>query len=138
MRTALPLLLLVAAPALADEKSVAALAGSYTVTEFAREGKAVPDEVRKGTSVTIDGDKLTVSMGGKEIVAKVKADAARKPAEIDLYPLTGDYEKNRYFKGVYELKGTTLTITFVEDGDRPKALDSDAKSSTRLVLEKKK
>lgn len=137
MRHLLPLLLL-AAPAFAQDKTVATLAGSYTVTEFHREGKPVPDDVRKAVSaVKIDGDKLTVTMGGKQVVAKLKADATKKVAEIDLYPQNEPFEKDRPFKGIFELKDKTLTITYVEDGERPKEFTTDAKTSTKLVLEKK-
>ena len=139
MRAALPLLLLLAAPAFAQDKNLEKLAGSYTVKELFREGKAVPDDVKKGmTAVKVAGDKLTITANGKEIVARVKvADAAKKPAEIDLFPQTEPFEKERAFKGIYEVSGTTVTITYVEDGERPKDFATDAKTSTKLVLEKK-
>jgi uncharacterized protein (TIGR03067 family) len=126
-------LLLLSAPLAAQD-----LAGSYAVKEMHREGKAVADDVRKGvTGVTIAGGKLTFTQNGKEVVAKVKTDAAKKPAEIDLFPQTEPFEKERAFKGIFELKGTTLTITYVEDGERPKDFATDARTSTKLVLEKK-
>ena len=132
-------LLLLAAPLAADDKPLALLAGSYTVKELHREGKAAPDDVKRGYSgVKIAGDKLTVTMGGKEIVAVLKnLDAAKTPAEIDLFPQTESYNKDRPFKGIYEKKGDALTLTFVEDGDRPKDFGTDAKTATKLVLEKK-
>lgn len=131
---ALPLLLLLAAPAVAQDK----LAGTYAVKEFHREGKAVADEVKKSvTSVKIVSGTLTITMNGKEIVAKVKTDDRKKPAEIDLFPQNDPFEKERAFKGIFEVKDGTLTITYVEDGDRPKDFATDAKTSTKLVLEKK-
>jgi uncharacterized protein (TIGR03067 family) len=137
MRPLLPLLLL-AYPLVAQDKPLDKLAGSYTVTEFRREGKPVPDDVKKGvTAVKFDGDKFTVTMSGKTLTAKVKLDATRKPAEIDLYPQTEPFEKDRPFKGIYEMKDKTLTITYVEDGERPKEFTSEAKTSTKLVLERK-
>ncbi len=137
MRHLLPLLLL-AAPAFAQDKNLEKLVGSYTVTEFHREGKAVPGDVKKGVSaVKIDGDKLTITMKGKPFVAKLKVDVTKKVAEIDLYPQTEPFEKDRPFKGIFELKDKTLTITYVEDGERPKDFATDAKTSTMLVLERK-
>lgn len=134
----LPLLLLLAAPAVADDKAVAALAGTYTVKEMAREGKAAPDEVKKGMgAVTVSGDKISFTQNGKELTARLRADAARKPAEIDLIPDGEVFDKGRAFKGIYELKDKTLTITFVEDGERPRDFATDAKTSTKLVLERK-
>lgn len=134
----LPLLLLFAVPAVADEKAVATLAGTWTVKEMAREGKAAPDEVKKGMgAVKVAGDKITFTQNGKEVTARLRADAGKKPAEIDLLPEGDLFDKGRAFKGIYELKGDTLTITFVEDGERPKDFATDAKTSTKLVLEKK-
>ena len=137
MRHLLPLVLF-AAPHVAQDKPLDKLAGSYVVTEFHREGKAVPDDVKKGvTAVKFDGDRFTVTMGGKTLTAKVKVDATKKLAEIDLFPQTEPFEKDRPFKGIYELKDKTLTITYVEDGERPKDFTSEAKTSTKLVLERK-
>jgi uncharacterized protein (TIGR03067 family) len=134
----LPLLLLLAAPALADDKAVEALAGTYTVKEFAREGKAAPDDVKKGMgAVTVADGKITFTQNGKERVARLRADAARKPAEIELIPEGDEFDKGRAFKGIYELKGDTLTITFVEDGERPTDFATTAKTATKLVLVKK-
>lgn len=131
-------LLLLAAPLVAQDKTLEKLAGSYAVKEFHREGKAVADDVKKGvTAVKVAGDKLTVTMNGKEVVAKLKADDTKKPAEIDLFPQAEPFEKERAFKGIFELKDKTLTLTYVEDGDRPKDFATDAKTSTRLVLERK-
>jgi uncharacterized protein (TIGR03067 family) len=131
-------LLLLALPAAAQQPKPASLDGAYTVTEFAREGKAVPDDVKKSVSGVKVGDgKLIVTMGGKEFVSRLKVDAARKPIEIELYPVGEGMDKDRSFKGIAEVKDNTLTITFVEDGERPKAFDTDAKTSTRLVLEKR-
>lgn len=136
MRATVPLLLLLAGPVVAQDKPLDKLAGSYSVKEFHREGKAVPDEVKKGvTAVKIEGDKLTVSMSGKSLVAKLRVDATKKVAEIDLFPQNEPFEKDRPFKGIYELKDKTLTITYVEDGERPKEFTTDAKTSTKLVLE---
>lgn len=133
MRAVLPVLLLFTSPLLAQD-----LAGSYAVKEMHREGKAVPDDVKKGvTGVKIAGDKLTITMNGKEVVAKVKTDDRKKPAEIELFPQNDPFEKERAFKGIFELKGTILTITYVEDGERPRDFATDAKTSTKLVLEKK-
>lgn len=136
-RLALALLLLTL-PAAAQDKAVKDLDGSYTVKAFERGGKPVPDEVKKGvTGVSLAGGKLTLVAGGKSLVATVKVNAAKTPAEIDLYPQGAEYEKNRKFLGVYEVKDGELTIVYVEDGERPKDLKGDAAGATKLVLVKK-
>ena len=138
MTRALLALLLAAAPLFAQDKAVKDLEGTYAVKEFERAGKAVPEATKDGiTSVGISGGKLTVKAGGKEIVATLKADASKKPAELDLFPQGMDYEKGRRFLGLYKVDGDELTIVFVEDGERPKDFDPKAPSATKLVLKKR-
>jgi uncharacterized protein (TIGR03067 family) len=133
---AFALTLLFAVGAVAQDKA-AALDGTYTVKEFDRAGKAVPDAVReKVSAVKIAGGKLTITAGGKELVAVLKPDPAKKPAEIDLLP-QGEADKGRKFPGLYKLEADQLTIVFVEDGERPKDFNPTAPSATKLVLVKK-
>ena len=124
--------------AFAQDKAVAALEGTFEVKEFDRAGKPVADEIRKAiTSVKIEKGKLTIQVDGKEIVAVLKADPAKKPAELDLLPQGKEFDKGKKFPGVYTFEKDVLTICYVEDGDRPKELKSEATTSTRLVLVKK-
>jgi uncharacterized protein (TIGR03067 family) len=130
--------LAVAAPVVAQDAAVKELDGGYTVKEFARAGKPVPDEVRKTvTAVTVAGGKLTVKVGGKELTAALKADPKKSPAELDLFPQGADYEKGKRFPGLYKVEKGELTIVFVEEGDRPKDFATETGTATRLVLVKK-
>ena len=131
-------LLITASSLHAQDAAVKELEGEYTLKAFERGGKPVPDEAKKAVSpVVIVAGKLKFTAGGKELVANLKADKSKKPAEIDLYPQGTDYEKGRKFQGVYQLEKGELTLVFVEDGDRPKDLKGDAVNATKLVLVKK-
>ncbi len=122
----------------AQDKTVASFEGAYEVKEFDRAGKPVADEIRKAiTSVKIEKGRMTIQVDGKEIVAVLKADPAKKPTELDLMPQGKEFDKNKKFPGVYTFEKDVLTICYVEDGDRPKELKSEASTSTRLVLVKK-
>jgi len=131
-------LLLAGSSLVAQDAAVKELEGEYSLKSFERGGKPVPDEAKKGVSaVVIAGGKLKMTAGGKELVAVLKADKAKKPAEIDLFPQGIDYEKGRKFQGVYQFEKGELTLVFVEDGDRPKDLKGDGNTATKLVLVKK-
>lgn len=131
-------IVLLCTQAAAQDKAVKELDGAYTVKAFERGGKAVPDDVKKGVSaVGIAGGKLTLVAGGKSLVATVKLNAAKTPAEIDLFPQGAEFEKGRRFLGVYQVKDGELTIVYVEDGERPKDLKGDSAGATKLVLVKK-
>lgn len=138
MRYAPLLALLAVATACGQDRALVAIAGKYAVTEMARDGKPVPDAVRKGVSgVTVAGEKITITMNGKELVAKLRADVTTSPMQLDLYPEGDEFDPGRKFPGIYKSDGKTLTITFVEDGDRPTDFATQAKTATKLVLEKK-
>jgi uncharacterized protein (TIGR03067 family) len=125
-------------PAAAQDQAVKDLEGTYTVKEFERGGKPVPDEVKKGVSpVRIASGKLTLTAGGKSLTAVLKADPVKKPATIDLYPQGKEYEEGKKFLGLYQADGNELTLLFVEEGERPKEFKSEAKTATKLVLVKK-
>ena len=121
----------------AQDKALKDLAGAYGVTAFERNGSAVPAEVKASiTAVTIADGKLTIAMGNKEFTATLKLDSSKPKAEVDLFPLNAAYEKGRKFPGIYEYKGGTLMLIYVEDGERPKDFIS-SQGTTKLVLEKK-
>ena len=50
--------------------------------------------------------------------AKIKVDATRTPATIDIAPLDGP-EKGRTFPGIYKFEKGELVLVFAEKGDRP-------------------
>jgi len=121
----------------AQDSALKELAGAYVAKGFERSGKPVPDAVLESvTAVKIADGKLTMTIGKKEWSAKLRVDSSKKIAEIDLFPLTGDYDKDRKFPGLFKLEKESLTILYVEDGERPKDFTGGA-GSTKLVLVKK-
>ena len=113
------------------------LTGAYTVKDFERDGTAVPDKVKESvTAFTIKDGKLSITMGKTELTATLKLDTSKTPAEMDLFPLNADFDKGRKFPGVFKWEKDTLTIHYVEDGERPKNF-TGSKGSTKLVLVKK-
>jgi uncharacterized protein (TIGR03067 family) len=111
--------------ALADEKALKELEGSYVVTVLEKGGKAAPKEVMDGLKVSIKGDALTITVGGEEKKAKIKVDGAKTPATIDILPSDGA-EKGKTFPGIYKVEKGEVTIVFHEkESDRPKEFKSE-------------
>ena len=113
------------------------LTGAYTVKDFERDGTAVPEKVKDDiTAFTIKDGKLSITMGKTELSATLKVDTGKTPAEMDLFPLNADFDKGRKFPGLFKWEKDTLTILYVEDGERPKDF-TGGKGITKLVLVKK-
>jgi uncharacterized protein (TIGR03067 family) len=133
----LVLMLCVTSVAVAQAPALKDLTGAYTVKEFERDGTAVPEKTKESiTAFTIKDGQLSITMDKTELTATLKVDTAKKPAEMDLFPLNADFDKGRKFPGLYKWEKDTLTIHYVEDGERPKDF-TGGKGSTKLVLVKK-
>jgi uncharacterized protein (TIGR03067 family) len=121
------------ASAVRPADDLAALKGTWKVADsvmggtgaflapFRKSGKP-PDTVR------IDGDKLTF-LRGTDTVSEgtLTVDASKTPAAIDFVS-----DKTTYL-GIYELKGDTLRICFVEGKERPKDVKG-TKEGTKSVV----
>ncbi len=84
-RFALAAVLFVSGAALAaDPVSLAALAGSYKAVSVTHHGKAVPADVLAGFGAKVEKDEITVTVKGKDFPAKLKLDATKTPAHLDL------------------------------------------------------
>lgn len=110
--------------ALADEKVLKELEGTYKVVAMTKDGKDAPDEFRDTVTVKIAGDEMTFTIKDKAYPAKVKVDPKKKPAEIDISPTDGP-EKGKTFPGIYKTEKGELVMAFVEKGDRPTEFKGD-------------
>jgi uncharacterized protein (TIGR03067 family) len=117
----------VAGLALADEKALKELEGTYKVTALEKGGKAAPDELTKGLTVTFKGDEFLLNVMGEEKKAKVKVDASKTPRTIDIVPGDGE-SKGKTFPGIYKVEKGEVTIAFTEEGDRPKEFKSEGQT----------
>lgn len=110
------------AAATADEVSLAVLAGSWKAMSVTHHGKAVPPDVLAGFAAKIEKDELTITVKGKEFPAKLKLDAKKSPAHLDLAPQDGP-EKGRTLPGVVQLEKGELVLAYTETADRPTNFD---------------
>ena len=123
---------LTAGVALADDKAKTP-DGTYAVASL-RVGGADAIGDAKGATVKFDAGTMTVTIGDRSYSAKVKVDAGKTPATIDIVPADGK-DKGKTFPGIFEVTATGVTIAFVEDGKRP--ADFKAVAGTVMMLKKK-
>jgi uncharacterized protein (TIGR03067 family) len=116
-----------------DKKGAKGLEGTWQVVSATEDGKA--NDKMKGRQVIFKGDTVTVKAEQGDMKATFKADPKKKT--IDLTPTEGK-NKDKTFKGIYELKKGGLKICFAgPDKDRPKEFSSEAGSGHILVALKR-
>lgn len=104
--------------AAADPVSLAALAGSYKAVSVTHHGKALPADVLAGFAAKVEKDEITITVKGKDFPAKLKLDATKAPAHLDLAPQDGP-EKGRTLPGIVRLEKGELVLAYTETADRP-------------------
>ena len=109
---------LVGVASAADPVSLAALAGSYKAVSVSHHGKAVPADVVAGFAAKVVKDEITMTVKGKDFPAKLKLDATKAPAHLDLAPQDGP-DKGRTFPGIVRLEKGELVLAYTETADRP-------------------
>ncbi len=113
------------------------LDGTWTLTDVdmgTTGGKKPSAEDLKSTTLTFQGDKLTLTNRGKAQPATYKVDAGKKPAEIDISPTEGP-EKGKTMKGIYSLSGDTLKVAFSRDESaRPTELTGKSESGKEVMV----
>jgi uncharacterized protein (TIGR03067 family) len=128
-------------PAADDTGDKDKLKGSWEMTVFEIGGQKLPIPEGKGMLLVFDGDKFTKKEPGKkDETGTFKIDEKKKLREIDLtVPKEGGKDgETMVMKGLYEIDGDTLRLSFgmKPDGPRPTALDS--KGGVLMTLKKKK
>ena len=81
------------------------LSGTFRLVSGIVDGKEVPEEVRKQTKLVTDGDKFTVSDGGKagtSAAGTFKIDPTKSPKTADSLQATGP-DKGKTLLGIYQI-----------------------------------
>jgi uncharacterized protein (TIGR03067 family) len=115
------------------------LDGIYAVKSGEQDGEAMPaEELKKIIEVVIKDDLFTIKKEGSEDHrAKLKLDATKKPAEVDVMPQDGP-EKDKTLLGIYKLEKDELTFVVAKEGARPKDFDAKGKEIMKVVLQRKR
>ena len=137
---AVPVVLLLAAePADEAKKELEKLQGEWVMAALEVDGKAVPEEKLQGTTLTIKGDKYTVSVKDSKHEVTIKLDPSQKLKHIDmLFPNGTDLPK--VGKGIYKLDGDTFVLCRSQstENDRPTEFGTWPNTGYFLVTWKRK
>lgn len=89
----------------------ASLQGRWTPTEAVLGGNVFPDPVRTTISLTVEGDRYTVAVGGTVDRGRVVADTSVSPATLDIM---GDEGPNagRTIPAIFERDGEALRVCY--------------------------
>jgi len=130
-----------------DDKKAGDIDGEYTVVSATKAGKAENDDFLKAVEgITIkDGVfSIKLKMGDKAETktAKIKVDATKKPAEVDITPSEGPM-KDKSIPAIFAHEKDELKLAWVEGGrdkigPRPKDFTSNGENNVTVLTLKKK
>jgi uncharacterized protein (TIGR03067 family) len=101
----------------AKQKDAEALQGTWRLTAWEANGKALTDKDLKDGKLVLKGDRYTVTLAGKETVTGTqKLDSKKEPKTIDIVDASGS-NKGKTGLGIYELKGDEFRVVFAPPGE---------------------
>jgi len=112
------------------------LVGEWTVVSAIKGGEKIAEEQAKAMLVVFTDKAVTVKEDKREEKAEYKADPSAKVKTIDVVPEKAP--PGTVVKGIYELNGDELKLTFNKDGDRPKDFKGEGDTVMLMVLKRKK
>jgi uncharacterized protein (TIGR03067 family) len=128
------------APA-ADEKADdnKALQGTWVYESLEWQGKKFTADQIKSTTITFDGDKVTMKIGDKVTMSGTfKVDSTKSPKAID-FTVTEGEGKGNVLLGIYKFDGETITTCMNLGGtERPKEFKSTEVSGTTVAVARRK
>ena len=93
----------------AAKKDLDKLQGTWVMAELEIDGKPVPEDKIKGTTLTIKGDKYITKVKDKEHEVTIKLDPTQNPKTMDMYFPDGT-EAPKLSKGIYEVDGDRFKL----------------------------
>lgn len=133
------LLVLSAEPADEAKKDLDKLQGDWVMAALEVDGKLVPEEKLRGSTLTIKGDKYIVATRGMKHEVTIKLDPAQKPKTIDmLFPDGTNLAK--VGKGIYKIENDTLVLCRAQstEGARPTEFGTWPDTGVFMVTWKRK
>jgi uncharacterized protein (TIGR03067 family) len=115
------------------KKDLEKLKGTWSITRCEAAGAALPEEVVKGGSFAITGDKYEFKMADQSEDGIIKLDPSKDPHEIELDIKSGN-DKDKIQVGIYKLEGDTLMMCFAQAGEKQRPKEFTTKAGTNEIL----
>ena len=114
------------------------LQGTYTMLSLEVDGKSVPEEKLKSSTLTIKGDKYIIKVKEQTYETQMILDPEQKPKTIDMKFLDGA-NKDKTALGIYKIGDDTFTMCrrLNPDQARPQDFGTWPNTNTFLVVWKK-
>jgi uncharacterized protein (TIGR03067 family) len=122
-----------AEPADEPKKDLDKLQGEWVMAALEVDGKAVPDEKIRGTTLTIRGDKYIVSVKDTKHEVTIKLDPSQKPTAIDMFFPDGP-NLPKVGKGIYKLDGDMFVLCRAQAPDRDRPTEFTTTPNTGYFL----
>jgi uncharacterized protein (TIGR03067 family) len=107
------------------------LEGTWMLVSSEHNGEKAPADAIKNAKAVVKGDKVTLSVDGKEIMEiTMTVDPTKKPKTIDATATSGQ-DKGKKSVGIYELDGDNFKICYAEK-ERPKEFSAKKDSGCTL------
>ena len=140
MLAAVTAILFVAADTKDNEakKELEKLQGTWYMAALEVEGQQVAEEKLQSATLTIKGDKYTVTVKDTSYETVIALDPSKKPKAIDMV-FTDGPNKDKIHRGIYELDGDTFKLCRARepDDERPTEFASQPKSGVFVVVWKR-
>jgi len=131
--------LVVAEPTNEAKKELERLQGEWVMAALEVDGQQIPEEKIRGTTLTIKGNKYTVTVKETKHEVTIQLDPAQKPKAIDMsFPDGTNLPK--VGKGIYKLDGDTFMLCRAQspEGARPTEFGTWPNTGYFLVTWKRK
>ena len=128
------ILLASAAPA-GDEarKDLDKLQGEWVMAALEVDGKQVPEEKLRGTTLTIKGDKYIVKVKDTSHEVTFKLDPSQDPRAIDMF-LPNGTDAPKLSPGIYRIDGDTFQLCRAQAAEQPRPRDFGTWPNTGVFL----
>lgn len=95
----------------------------WQVTQINIQGDLIDPKLGMGPqSWTIQGEKLTIRIGKREVIHKIKVDPSKKPGWLNLHPQGPQFEGN-ICRGIYKIEGDSLIVNCNTQGKETRPRD---------------
>jgi uncharacterized protein (TIGR03067 family) len=117
----------------AARKDLEALQGEWVMAALEIDGKQVPEEKIRGTTLTVKGDRYTVKVKDNSHEVTFKLDPSQKPKAIDMFLPNGTDAPKRS-PGIYKIDGDTFQLCRAQAAEQERPRDFGTWPNTGVFL----